>query len=91
MKAKKEAIVMPRLKQVLMACNHIAQGTTKDGKPACVICGCTEPATKIPDLTGRTAKCRECNNTTKSDINLPFFKHEHGKMDSYYCGCHGWE
>ena len=79
----------------LMACGHVAQGYTNDGKPACVICtgidkGAQIEVKPLPTLMNRKAVC-SCGNTAKSSYRLPFFKYCPDKeYDEYYCGCRGW-
>ena len=44
----------------MMACGHAANGQKREGDdwlPACVICSCAIPASKEPDLSGRTSRC----------------------------------
>lgn len=42
------------------------------------------------ELTDRKAKCKYCDMISKSNKILPFFKAEPEEvMDSYYCGCRG--
>ena len=76
----------------LMKCGHIANGTTIDGKPYCVICNCGEIADKKPNLNGRKAKCFYCGKITESNENLPFFEYKpNEEFDFYYDGCFGWD
>lgn len=80
------------MNETMMKCGHTANGKTADGKLCCVICDCYEVASEKPSLAGRMAKCGECNNTKKSDWNLPFFHYiPNLNCDTFYCGCHGWE
>jgi len=77
----------------MMKCGHAANATT-NGKPCCVICspsnGWDEVDTSI-DIQGRQAKCGSCNSTKPSSTSLAFFEHRPDKpLDSYYCGCKGW-
>jgi hypothetical protein len=85
---------------VLMACNHVANGTDGLGNPVCVMCtGFTPNASIIAskddiDLSNRMAKCAEgrCSNQQPSSFKLAFFNyHPTSNTDSYYCGCRGWE
>lgn len=90
---------------VLMKCGHASQAVDEKGRPACVICMCTEVETKVPDLTGRKARCSyfsqtfmhngrrvKCTGETNSRESLPFFEHKpNSKYDTYYCGCWGWD
>jgi len=84
------------MKSPLMKCGHVAQGEDEGGNPICVVCvgikeGAKEIAEKQPDLKGRKAECSQCNNTTESSLDLPFFEyHPEREMDKYYCGCKGW-
>jgi len=80
----------------MMACGHTANAMLQkpDGtqKPVCIICDCDVLASTKPDLTGRTAKCAYCGNTTPSKMSLPFFAYlPKEKYDSYYDGCFGWD
>lgn len=83
----------------LMACGHVANGKTIDGKPLCVICSPSKESETIKEkclenngLKNRMAKCSECPSTTHSRWSLPFFEYRPDKStDSYYCGCHGWD
>lgn len=83
--------------RVMMACGHISTSTERlrDGstRPACVMCGCfdiDDAFTGIPE--GRMARCTDCNKTASSNVDLPFFKScPDEPMDSYYCGCWGWD
>lgn len=86
----------------IMMCGHAANAIDlKTGNPVCCICigiGVGNAAETInanaPDLSGRTAKCYECNETKPSTLNgsLAFFKHRpNEKHDSYYSGCKGWD
>lgn len=78
--------------KVLMTCGHIANGTTLNGKPYCIICNCNKVAEQKPNLTGRFAKCVTCSNITESNYNLPFFEYKpDSEEDEYYCGCLGWD
>lgn len=77
--------------EVMMKCGHISNAICND-KPCCVICECFEVEDSKPNLEGRIAKCAECDNTTQSNYNLPFFRYREDKdTDQYYCGCHGWD
>lgn len=78
--------------EILMKCGHVANGTTMDGKPYCVICNCGEMQEVKPSLEGRKAKCTWCGREILSDYNLPFFKNKpNEEYDGYYCGCGGWD
>ena len=80
----------------MMKCGHAANAT-RGGKPVCVICygispGADEVDESPPDLTGRVAKCTSCSRTAPSRTSLAFFAHRpDAEMDSYYCGCWGWD
>lgn len=82
---------------VMMKCGHAANASYGDGKPVCILClGIAEGADQIddnpPSLENRKAKCTCCNNETFSSLSLPFFEYVKGKeLDSYYCGCKGWD
>jgi hypothetical protein len=77
----------------LMKCGHSANATQRpDNTPCCVICGCNEVENDKPDLSGRTAWCTYCGKSRESNYGLPFFRHQPThKVDSYYCGCRGWD
>mgnify|MGYP001624990801 CR=1 len=87
------------MKRYLMDCGHVAQGTTKDGKPICVICApyagvkvVEELDTENAGLDGRKARCPYCGRITDSKWTLPFFEYRPDKeCDEYYCGCGGWD
>ncbi len=80
------------MKRCLMKCGHIANGTTMDGKPYCVICNCYDVSNEKPNLENRKAKCKMCGKEVESDYSLPFFESKPDKdYDSYYCGCGGWD
>lgn len=85
-----------------MKCGHQSNSTTAQGKPACAICIGITPNAEIegdvPDLTGRVAICSYCSKTETSRVTLPFWEYgamirgkKHLNMDSYYCGCRGWD
>lgn len=92
-KSTKEVV----MKKYLMQCGHVAQGTTEDGKPVCVICfgidpKATEVAEELPDLTGRKARCPYCRKTRDSSFDLPFFDYKKdSEEDEFYDGCLGWD
>jgi len=80
-----------------LQCGHIAQTTDPDhgDVPCCVMCKPSEatrtPAVE-PNLEGRKAKCRECDKTRDSSLELAFFRHQPLRsMDSFFCGCGGWD
>lgn len=79
----------------ILKCGHIPNSVTYiDGeeKECCAICGCYEFSDIEVDLTNRKAKCRYCDNETKSNFNLPFFEYKpNQEYDNYYCGCFGWD
>ncbi len=80
---------------VMMRCGHAANATDENGNPSCVICvGIVPGATVVdepPDLTGRRAKCPDCDLFVDSETSLAFFEHRPNKdFDMYYCGCSGW-
>jgi len=85
--------------KVLMECGHTSN-TKFDDKPACVICFPKEEAMRIssenPDLRNRIAKCIYCPKTMTSETaweeNAAFFSYRPDKpVDTYYCGCEGWD
>lgn len=54
----------------------------------------SEPMPGIDPVGQRMAKCSSCGLGTWSNPELPFFKDlkaEEAIMDSYYCGCRGWD
>lgn len=74
-------------------CRAVGSIEAADGSrvPYCVTHNCTELAPD-PDLTGRRAKCPYCKNTRESSTTLPFFQYRaEAELDSYYCGCRGWD
>lgn len=82
----------------MMKCGHAANSQdTRTGKPCCAICIGIDPRATIPDdnppdLTGREAKCFDCNRTIPSSPGLAFFSYRPDKaLDQYYCGCRGWD
>jgi hypothetical protein len=94
---KKPKRKITQKRKVIMECGHISLGKdTKTGKPVCPIClgsnpGATKIADKQPSLEGRFAKCDYCKRIAPSSYKLPFFTQGKGEMDSYYCGCRGWD
>lgn len=86
-------------KRYLMACNHVANASTKDGNPVCAICGCTTVTKEIDvaqdptaGLEGRMCECSECGKKRESKWTLPFFKYRPDKeYDESYDGCYGWD
>jgi len=94
------------MSKVMMQCGHEANALRDDNDPACVICAPDEKAYALavsePDLTGRMAKCvyapkggthKKCQQERPSSTKgLAFFEHRPGApLDSYYCGCYGWD
>jgi hypothetical protein len=84
------------LKPKIMKCGHKGYSQTIDGQPCCSICNCKDVADEedIIDLTGRKAQCPHCNKIVDSSYSLPFFtprEKYNSEMDSYYCGCEGWD
>lgn len=86
--------------KVIMKCGHSANAehVLSDGtrEPCCAICDCFEVAEKLPDLTGRKARCDyygfKCRSERDSRIDLPFFEYcPDKKHDRFYCGCYGWD
>ena len=80
---------------MMMKCGCRAVGSVvmQSGEriPFCVIHSCYETVPD-PDLTGRMAKCPYCKNTQPSATTLAFFQHRPDQaLDSYYCGCCGWD
>lgn len=81
----------------LMRCGCAAQGFRVDedgGKTECCIThGCTEPAPE-PDLSGRYAVCAlgGTHGRVPSSLSLAFFEYRPDReVDTYYCGCFGWD
>ncbi len=85
------------MSKVLMKCGHTANATYgEDNKPCCLICApkpeAFEVITKLPDLTGRKARCSDCGKIVDSNWNLPFFEYCPDKaFDRFYDGCFGWD
>lgn len=91
---------------VMMMCGHAANAERgSDGSAACAICAPAEAAYTVaataPDLTGRMARChyapnggtrKKCAGDVPSKTSLAFFSHDSSKpLDSFYCGCYGWD
>jgi hypothetical protein len=82
----------------LMACGCSANATCKE-QPCCAIHGCLDVAGELPNLEGRKARCAYgCNHNVASSLSLAFFQYRgpgspNGErpMDTYYCGCFGWD
>lgn len=78
-----------------MVCGCVARATDANGDPVCVTHlgiqdGANRPA-EVPDLTGRKAQCSDCRTTKDSSPSLAFFTHRsNSELDSFYCGCRGW-
>lgn len=93
------------MKKAIMKCGHVANATTVDNQPACVICNCTTISEQEIDLTDRKARCTyygrmvshqgrtfRCTSENNSSTSLPFFEHKpESQYDEYYCGCWGWD
>ena len=81
------------MKNPMMKCGHAANATS-DGKPCCAICSPSNGWDVVDNnaiVEGREAKCGSCKNIKASSPNLAFFEHRPDKpLDSYYCGCRGW-
>lgn len=81
----------------VMKCGHTALGRKKDGSPVCPMCVGLDPRAEVvdvspPSLEGRKAVCPHCKRERDSDYGLPFFEYRpQHSMDSYYCGCRGWD
>lgn len=90
----------------MMMCGHAANAERgSDGSPACAICAPAEAAYTVaasePDLTGRMARCnyapqggpkKQCLGEVPSKKSLAFFSHKpDAPLDSFYCGCWGWD
>lgn len=80
-------------KPVLLSCGCTA--TAKDGQTGELVClwHTSKPveAHEEPDLTNRKARCGQCGKTAPSDLKMPYFKYRADQdLDTYYCGCFGW-
>ncbi len=82
----------------MMKCGHAANGINSNTrKPVCVICisinpGAEEIDESTPNFADRKSKCTYCSMTKPSSPELTFFEHRpKSPMDSYYCGCKGWD
>lgn len=85
----------------LMACGHVSNATTSDGKPCCAICAGVDKGYDVivkkiekgtEGLEGRKAVCPDCGSTVDSNWFLPFFEYCPDKdHDCYYDGCYGWD
>ena len=85
---------MKPIKNILMACGHMSQGITADGKYICIVCGCEEPWKYLEKhyLESRKARCIYCGKEKDSSEDLPFFEYKKDcEYDRYYCGCEGWD
>jgi len=85
---------------ILLKCGCVASAlrTATGGKkhdppiPCCSVHDCIEPAEKMPDLTGRKARCAYGGSEVDSNYNLAFFEYRPDEeYDRYYCGCYGWD
>lgn len=81
---------------VIMKCGCASNADWQNGKgeviPYCIIHNCVEPLDFNVVLSGRMCKCSYCGQTVPSKMSLPFFKYNvNKKIDSYYCGCWGFE
>jgi hypothetical protein len=44
------------------------------------------------EINDRKAKCLYCEQLSKTNPILPYFEaKEHEPLDTYYCGCRGWD
>ena len=86
-------------KKYLMKCGHLANALNM-GKPLCLFCEPKKAAFQVDreivnefeGLEGRFAVCRWCNKRVKSRWSLPYFEPcPKEAVDSYYCGCGGWD
>lgn len=81
-------------KAPMMKCGHSANAVFND-KPCCAICAPSPDAYEVvetPDVTGRKAKCSDCDYVRDSSVDLPFFEYRPDEeYDKFYCGCMGWE
>ena len=82
---------------VLMGCGHVANARNGAGGPSCIICvgihpGAEQVAEQQPSLDGRMSECWYCHKAMPSSLGLAFFEYRPGyEVDSYYCGCRGWD
>ena len=76
---------------ILMKCGHLSNAKYR-GNPICIICNCYETKDGVSNLKDRKAKCIYCERTEASSTKLCLFKFmPDKKLDSYYCGCKGWD
>jgi len=80
--------------KMMMKCGHLSTGTSNE-KPCCVVCAPTAEAFEVvqpPELKGRKAVCSCCGREKPSTTDLPFFGYcPDIAVDTYYCGCRGWD
>jgi hypothetical protein len=84
-----------------MKCGCVALANDANDKSVCPVhVGTNQDADaravdqNAPDLSERTARCPYCKSQRPSDYSLPFFELARPlseDMDSFYCGCRGWE
>lgn len=79
----------------LMMCGCLSTGVDAKGRPVCASHVGIEPGAEVvnenpPNLDGRRAKCRYCENIRPSGFNLPYFRWNPEGEDEWYCGCRGW-
>ena len=87
------------MKNKIMKCGCVANSRIDLGNGNIVIgCGIHSPGDGLidspePDLTGRIARC--CygqHGKVASHLGLAFFSHKPNEpLDTYYCGCYGWD
>lgn len=83
----------------LMKCGCVAQGKSGDDWVCVIHAGIGDDngelvAEEVPSLEGRTARCPSCKKENPSGWNLPFFqlsRYFPEGVDSFYCGCRGWD
>lgn len=89
--------VPPGTQAPLMRCGCVATAHDAEGRWVCPVHyglhpGAVVEAVKTPDLSGRRAACEYCGKQQPSALTLPFFEyHLDQPLDSYYCGCRGWD
>lgn len=74
----------------MLSCGCAANAKDARGEPCCVLHDAHVVPT--PNLAGRDAVCRECDQRAPSSMRLGFFAHVPASdVDAYYCGCRGSE
>lgn len=79
----------------MLSCGCAAQATDGNGDPSCAVhfgIGEKPVVVETPDLSSRKAICADCRTTVKSSTSLAFFSYRPQRdLDSFYCGCRGWD